>query len=63
MLQIRTIKGAAKELKSIDPDTAITEYRIRQLVNDNIIPFVPVGNRKLVSMADIHNYFEVSCIN
>lgn len=58
MPQIRTIKGAADEIKKIDPDTAITEYRIRLLVNEKSIPSVSVGNRKLVNMADVWNCFE-----
>ena len=60
MTQIRTISGAAEEIKRSDPYTAITEHRIRQLVNENIIPFVPVGNRKLVNMEDIKKYFSAS---
>lgn len=57
MPQIRTIKGAADEIKKIDPDTAITEYRIRLLVNEKSIPSVSVGNRKLVNMDDVWNCF------
>lgn len=57
MPQIRTIKGAAEEVKKVDPESAITEYRIRLLVNEKIIPFVPVGNRKLVNMDDVWNCF------
>ena len=58
MPQIRTIKGAVDEIKKVDPETAITEYRIRLLVNENIIPFVLAGNRKLVNMDDVWNCFE-----
>ena len=57
MPQIRTIKGAADEIKKIDPDTAITEYRIILLVNEKSIPSVSVGNRKLVNMDDVWNCF------
>lgn len=57
MRQIRTIAGAAEEIKRADPDTAITEYRIRQMVNENSIPFTSVGNRKLIDMQDIWSYF------
>lgn len=58
MTLIRTISSAAEEIRRNDPYSAITEYRIRQLVNENIIPFYPVGNRKLVNMEDINDYFE-----
>ena len=60
MPQIRTIKGAADEIKKIDPDTAITEYRIRLLVNEKSIPSVSVGNRNLVNMDDVWNCFKNS---
>lgn len=60
MPQIRTIKGAAEEIYRADPYTAITEYRIRQMVNEKIIPYVPVGNRKLVNMDDVWNCFKNS---
>ena len=60
MPQIRTRKGAADEIKKIDPDTAITEYRIRLLVNEKSIPSVSVGNRKLVNMDDVWNCFKNS---
>jgi hypothetical protein len=42
---------------SSDP-TAITEYRIRLMVNEKIIPFVSVGNRKLVNMDDVWDCFK-----
>lgn len=58
MKLIRTISGAAEEIKRNDPYSAITEYRIRQLVNENIIPYFPVGNRKLVNIEDVINYFD-----
>ena len=57
MPQIRTIKGAADEIKKVDPDTAITEYRIRLLVNEKTLPSVSVGNRKLDNMDDVWNCF------
>ena len=58
MPQIRTIKGAAHEIKKVDPNTAITEYRIRLLVNEKSIPSISVGNRKLVNMDDVWDCFK-----
>ena len=57
MMHIRTIAGAAQEIKKLDPCSAITEHRIRQLVNEQCIPHVAVGNRKLVRMDDIFSHF------
>ena len=58
MTQIRTIENAAKEIKALDPNTAINAYRIRQMVNENLIPYTPVGNRKLINMEDVWYYFK-----
>ena len=58
MRQSRTIAGAAEEIKRQDPYTAITEYRIRQMVNEKILPFTAVGNRKLINMDDVWACFE-----
>ena len=58
MPQIRTIKGAADEIKKVDPNTAITEYRIRLLVNEISLPSISVGNRKLVNMDDVWDCFK-----
>lgn len=58
MPQIHTIKGAADEIKKVDPNTAITEYRIRLLVNEKSIPSISVGNRKLVNMDDVWDCFK-----
>ena len=57
MTHIRTIAAAAKEIKRCDPDTCITEYRIRTLVNERHIPYIAAGNRKLVRMNDVIDYF------
>lgn len=57
MTHIRTIAAAAKEIKRNDPDTAITEYRIRALVNERHIPYIAAGNRKLIRTNDVIDYF------
>ena len=43
--RMRTIQEAAAELRKIDPGTAVTPYRIRQLVLDGTIPHVKAGNK------------------
>ena len=44
---MRTIDEAYKELVKLDPNTAVTKYRIKQLVKTGIIPSVPAGSRKV----------------
>lgn len=47
--RMRTIKETIAELKEIDPGTAITEYRIRDLVNSGQIVYVKAGNKILIN--------------
>ena len=47
--RMRTIKETIAELKQIDPGTAITEYRIRDLVSSGQIVHVKAGNKILIN--------------
>lgn len=47
--KMRTVPEAAKELKSIDPNTAITEYHIRQLALSGVLPRVQAGRKLLIN--------------
>ena len=54
--RMRTISEAASELRKIDPGTAVTPYRIRQLVLAGEIPCVTAGNKRLVNMETLLRY-------
>ena len=54
--RMRTIQEAAAALRKIDPDTAVTPYRIRQLVLDGTIPHVRAGNKRLVNLDILLEY-------
>lgn len=54
---IRTISGAMKELRAMDKHCAITENCLRQLCTSGAIPYRLSGNRKLVAVEDILQYF------
>ena len=56
--RMRTIQEAAAELRKIDPGTAVTPYRIRQLVLDGTIPHVKAGNKRLVNLDTLLHYLE-----
>lgn len=47
--RMRTIKETIEELKAIDPDTAIREYFVRDLVNSGAIPCVRAGRKILIN--------------
>lgn len=55
---VRTIKGALKELKAIDPNTSVTLYAIRKMVKQNKIPYIKTGNKILINMDNLIHYIE-----
>ena len=50
MQRVRTIDQAYDEIKAKDPDTAISKYLVRAMVNDGTVPSIKNGNRKLVDV-------------
>ena len=52
MNRIRTIQGAADELRKRDPGCAISAHNIRQLV-----PSRKAGSKYLVALDDVERYF------
>lgn len=48
--RFRTIKQCLETIKSIDPDTAITEWYIRQLCKNGEIEYFASGNKSLVNL-------------
>lgn len=56
MSRIRSIHDAHEILKEEDPDTAVTEYFIRQLVTNGSIPSLKTGNKHLVDVDVLQEY-------
>ena len=56
--RMRTIKEAAEEIKRTDPDTAIREYFIRDLINSNKLPHVRAGRKILINMDKLYEYLK-----
>lgn len=48
--RMRSIKETATELRQLDPNTGLTEYRIRRMVLDGTIPHVMAGNKRLINL-------------
>lgn len=48
--RLRTIKQCLEAIKEIDPDTAITEWYIRQLCKSGKIVYYESGNKRLVNL-------------
>ena len=59
MTRLRTIAGAYEEIKSNDPNTAITPYGIRCIVNAGLIPVTHCGKKALFNLDDLLAYFEI----
>lgn len=57
MCKIRSIKQAADYFREVDPDTQITEYTLRKLISDGIVPAIKSGNKSLVNLDQILNIF------
>lgn len=57
-LKIRTIKGALAEIKRQDPNTALTEFRVRQLIINGELPFKRAGNKYLLDLDVLQKILE-----
>jgi len=49
-MRLRTIKGAIKEIRTMDPASAISEYWLRGMVRDGSIPCIKSGNKHLLDL-------------
>lgn len=56
--RMRTIKEVMQELKKIDPNTAVREYYVRELVNTNKIAHLRAGRKILVNFDAFLEYLQ-----
>lgn len=56
MPRIRTINQAYEEIQQSDPNTAITAFRIRQLILNGAVPSFKAGKRYMVDMDNLESY-------
>ena len=57
---MRVAKEAAREIKAIDSETAVTETYIRRLIREGTIPHVDVGRKKLINLDLLLEYLNGS---
>ena len=50
MPKLRTVKGALKEIKAVDEQSVITEYKIRWLIKSGRLRSYAVGSREIIVM-------------
>ena len=55
--RMRTVHEAAQELKQLDANTAVTEYHIRRLVLDGVLPRIKAGKKYLINLDSLLEYF------
>lgn len=53
---MRTVKEAAAELKELDPHTALSEWRIRELALSGVLPRVQAGKKLLINLDTLIEY-------
>jgi len=58
MPRMRTIPDAAKYFKATDPDTCMTEFRLRQMATNGEIGCVKAGKKYLLNLDDVEAYFD-----
>lgn len=54
--RMRTVSEAAAEIKAADPNTAITEYHIRQLALSGVLPRIKAGRKLLINLDALIEY-------
>lgn len=57
-IRMRTVKEAAAEIKAADPNTAVTEYHIRQLALKGVLPRVKAGRKLLINLDTLLEYLQ-----
>lgn len=55
--RMRTIRDCAKYFKEVDPETAVTEHALRIMVKEGDIPFFKTGNRHIINLDKLIDYF------
>lgn len=58
MSRYRTIRGVLQYIRARDPESAITEYFLRQLILNEELRYKRAGTKYLIDLDDIEAYFE-----
>ena len=56
MERLRTIKETISELKVNDPGCQLTDWALRQLVKEGVIPSIKIGKKSLLSVEAVERY-------
>lgn len=56
MHTLRTAKAAAAIIRERDPNTTLTEYAIRTLMDNDQLPYIQIGHKRVISIESIEEY-------
>lgn len=56
MQRVRAARAIAEHYKSKDPDTMVTEFMIRRLMDEGRLPVIMNGKKKLTSLEAVDEY-------
>ena len=59
---MRGIKQAVAEIRTSDPNTALTEKALRRMILTGEIPYVTAGRKYLVNLNTLYNYLNTGTI-
>ena len=58
--KLRTIEQAYNDLKTLDPETAISKWFIREAVLNGDLPFLQVKSKRLIDLDDLLQYIDAN---
>lgn len=56
--RMRTLDECYRELKQLDPNTAVTKYYVRRLALSGAIPTVMCGRKRLINLDGLLEYLQ-----
>ncbi len=56
MQRLRAARAIAEHYKALDPETMISEFMIRRLMDEGKLPIIKNGTKKLTSLEAVDEY-------
>ena len=57
--RMRTLREALKELKVIDPNTSVTYNFIKQLCENNLVPYIRLNKKYLINLDELLKFLSM----
>lgn len=61
--RLRTIPKAIEEIKTVDPNTALTLRALRRMVNNGEVKTINIGNKHLINLDELMDFLSTGCYN